>query len=223
MRKDAVLLDVGSDHALLPIALVKSGQVSRAVATDLNEGPIRRASENIREMGLEGRILPLMRDGLRGAEKDGATDIVIAGMGGELIASILDAAVFLRDPALRLILQPMTKAAVLRSWLLENGFLPENDTLCRDGERIYQLFTARYAPEEVALIPPYTLPEKHFGRGNLARMDALSTEWLGKCGLRLAAASAGRAKMRRPMTPEEKAEEALLSELKRKGYFHDGK
>ena len=78
-------IDVGTDHAYLPIYLIKEGIVSHAMACDINRGPLESAKEHILAAGLEGRVETFLTDGLQGLSDFGADDVMIFGMGGELI------------------------------------------------------------------------------------------------------------------------------------------
>ena len=141
--------DVGTDHAYLPIHLVREGIVSRAVACDINEGPIESARAHIAAAGLSDRIATLRTDGLCGVEPFAPNDILVFGMGGELIARILSEAPWIRNGAIQLILQPMSRASVLRRWLCENGFSILGETLSYE-EKYYQTVAARYTGEKTA-------------------------------------------------------------------------
>lgn len=143
LREGGVVADIGTDHAYLPIEVCRRGICRRAVACDINEGPIRSARANIRSAGLTERIDTLCTDGLHGVEAYAPDDIVIFGMGGELIVRILRDAPWVRDARLRLILQPMSRAEVLRRYLWENGFTVVGETVSR-ADRLYQTICACY-------------------------------------------------------------------------------
>ena len=122
VREGSRLADIGTDHGYLPIALCEAGRIPCAVACDINEGPLQSARENISRHGLSDRIVTREGDGLAPVSADEADDIVIAGMGGELIAAILDRCPWVKDGTKRMILQPMTRHEALSRWLYENGF-----------------------------------------------------------------------------------------------------
>lgn len=144
VRHDAYLADVGTDHAYLPVFLAETGKIRRAIASDIHKGPLERAEKNIRAAGLEDRILTILTDGLHGIESYPITDIAIAGMGGLMIAGILEAAPFVRERRPHLILQPMQNAPELRAYLAENGFaIHREKQLIADG-KYYQILCAAY-------------------------------------------------------------------------------
>lgn len=120
--KGARLADIGTDHGYLPIWLAKAGRIAHAVAADLRPGPLERARENVRKYRVEQVVELRLSDGLLAIGPHEADFIVIAGMGGEVIASILAGAPWLRETGTRLALQPMTSAEDLRRYLAGNGF-----------------------------------------------------------------------------------------------------
>ncbi len=168
VRQEAYFADIGTDHAYLPVFLLEEGRISHAVAADIGEGPLKNAATTVREAGYTDRIDLVQTDGLIGLEEYGLTDIAICGMGGELIASILDAAPFVRNPDIRLILQPMSRAAHLRNYLAREGYVIESETLCRANKRLYACLCVTYRGT------PYTptLAEAELGADNIRRGDA---------------------------------------------------
>ncbi len=142
-----VFADVGTDHAYLPIYLCASGISKGGVASDVNEGPIKRAKANIFAWGVENKINVACTNGLCGIEKYAPNDIFILGMGGELIVKIIDEAKWVRKKDIRLILQPMTHPEDLRKYLLENGFSIIDECLVKE-EKIYQIICAEYSGKQ---------------------------------------------------------------------------
>lgn len=136
------LADIGTDHAYLPVWLVKTGRISSAIAADINEGPLESAAANIAAEGLQGKIETRLTDGLEGIDLSDVTDITIAGMGGMLIAEILEKRLPLAGK--NLILQPMTQAPFLRGWLAEHGFALLAETPAEAGGKLYTVLNARY-------------------------------------------------------------------------------
>ena len=138
------LIDVGTDHAYLPAALAERGYTGRLIASDINAAPLENARKTAREAIMEARIEFLLCDGLVLCPPEAVDTIVVAGMGGEAICGILDRADWCMDASYTLLLQPMTKAEVLRYWLVNNGFVLCEEKLVRDGAFIYQVIKARY-------------------------------------------------------------------------------
>ena len=174
VREGAYVCDIGTDHAYLPVYLVIIGRASRALASDINKGPVMRAKESVAKYGVPDKIEVILSDGLAGAEGYPVTDIIIAGMGGELIASILDAAKWVRDDRYRLVLQPMTHAEILRKYLADNGFSVIDEDIVKDtgNNKIYQIICAEFSNKT----ENYTVDELYLGRYNIARGGEIFTE-----------------------------------------------
>ncbi len=146
VRDGAVVLDVGTDHAYIPIYLIKSGICKKAVASDINRGPLTRACDNAQRFGVFEKINFCLGNGIEEIhpERYGVTDIIIAGMGGELIAGIIDKSEYTRIPGVRLILQPMSTLQELRGYLAEMGYAIVDEKLCRAGGKYYTCIAAEY-------------------------------------------------------------------------------
>ncbi len=149
VRMGSRLADIGTDHALLPVALVRSGVCPYAVASDIRTGPAERARRAVEEARLADRIEVRLGPGLSVLQPEEADDLVIAGMGGETIVSILGEAPWIRSSHFRLILQPMSRPEVLRRWLHRAGFLLEAEPAVEDGGHLYSILRAHYEPEAV--------------------------------------------------------------------------
>lgn len=144
VRQGSRLADIGTDHAYLPVHLVQAGVCPTAIASDIGAGPLEAARRTVTENGLTSEIALRLGDGLATVAAEEVDDVAIAGMGGETIVSILEAAPWVRDSRLRLILQPMTRAEDLRRWLLQNGFTVGEEHLIRDKRHLYPVLAAEY-------------------------------------------------------------------------------
>lgn len=141
VRKGGVICDVGTDHALLPCRLWLDGE-RKLIAADINEGPLLSARQTISHyIGDENAVRLVLSDGLD--KIDYADDVIIAGMGGELIARIILGCRFLCKDT-HFILQPMTKAEVLRRELYKNGFYIEKELAVKDAGRLYVVMSVYY-------------------------------------------------------------------------------
>lgn len=138
----ALFADIGTDHAYLPAWLLLNGRIEHAVAADLREGPLNRARETASQFGLDEKVSFRLCDGLVGIRADEVDTIAIAGMGGETIASILEAAPWTKQGKL-LLLQPMTSFPDLRLWLQKNGYCIEKECISREGKRLYSCLVVR--------------------------------------------------------------------------------
>lgn len=134
------MADIGTDHGYLPIYLFKKGFEGTIIATDIKPGPLDSARRSAKEHGLDGTIDFHLCDGLRGIDGSTIATVVIAGMGGETIASILEDAPWTKEGGRLLVLQPMSKSDRLRSWLFENGYKVLTEELIKDGA-VYELFS----------------------------------------------------------------------------------
>jgi len=129
--------DIGTDHAFVPIELARLGK--KVIATDANKGPLLRAKKNIERFSLDIELR--LGNGLTPLEMGEAEEIIIAGMGGELISTIIKNSLRLAYSA-RLLLQPMNSQAELRKFLFENGFKIVSEDLAKEGRKLYNLIVA---------------------------------------------------------------------------------
>lgn len=144
------LADIGSDHALLPVAAVESGKAVFAIAGEVNKGPYEAACKGVAEAG-KGAVISVRRgDGLEVLEPGEVDCISIAGMGGALIAAILDRGQShgkLQGVKI-LALQPNVAEDILRRWLLNNGWILVAENILKEDGKLYEILTAM--PEDAA-------------------------------------------------------------------------
>lgn len=157
LRPGLPVADIGTDHGYLPIWLLRTGAVPRAVATDINKGPLDAARCHAMTYGAAGKLRLVQCDGLSGIGPEDAEDIVIAGMGGELILYIIDGAPWLKCADKQLILQPMSAVDRLRIGLWQRGFAVDRELAAQENGKVYSAFSVRYKGElgEMDSIYPY--------------------------------------------------------------------
>lgn len=146
VREGATVADIGTDHAYLPVFLVKQGIISKAFACDVVDGPLENARINIEKSGVTG-ITVRKGDGLNAVNPSEADTFIIAGMGGDLIARILSDAPWIKDEKYELILQPMTAVEDLREYLLKNGFEITLEQAVKSQGRIYTVMKVCFTGE----------------------------------------------------------------------------
>lgn len=138
----AKLADIGTDHAYLPIYLVHNNIIENAVAGDVRNGPLEAARRAVSANGLLNKISLRLGDGLAVITPGEVDTVVIAGMGGGTITDILTASHEVVSRLRCLILQPMIGAALVRKWLVNNGWKITAEQLVEDDGRLYEIITA---------------------------------------------------------------------------------
>lgn len=179
----ARLVDVGTDHGFIPVDLLLSERISSAIASDIGAAPLEHARRTAALHDVTERIEFRLCDGLNGVSHNEVDCIVIAGMGGDNIVSILEAAPWTKDNVF-LLLQPMSKAEVLRRWLPDNGYQVFAERLVADKGVIYPILSVRGGQ-----MPSVT--EAQFWGGFLLDRDPLQVRYLDERILRLRRAASG--------------------------------
>ena len=141
---NGIVCDVGTDHAYLPAYLIENNICDYAIASDINEGPLKFAQQTIIKYHIEDKIRLLKSDGLKNIPSENVSDVVIAGMGGETIAEIISGTQWLKS-GVNLVLQPMTRAGYLRKWLYKNGFEIAEEKAVIQDRFIYTAIRAFYS------------------------------------------------------------------------------
>lgn len=156
----ARVADIGSDHAYLPAALVLDGKINFAIAGEVVKGPYENAVHEIKGHQLEGQVIPRLADGLAAIEPADKVDtITIAGMGGSLIASILEKGKNKLTEIKRLVLQPNVGESQLREWLMNNHYQIMTEKIIEEDNHIYEIIVA-----EPSVVPfRYSKYELDFG------------------------------------------------------------
>lgn len=168
--KGSRIADIGSDHAYLPCHMVKNGAVRYAIAGEVAEGPYQSALKQVQLEGLTESIVVRKGDGLEVIEAGEVDCITIAGMGGTLITSILEAGKDKLVNVERLILQPNVGAHAIRKWLSEHNWKLVSESILKEDGKIYEVLVAQYGTGEAGdsdsdeldlLFGPYLLKEKN--------------------------------------------------------------
>lgn len=161
------IADIGSDHAYLPCYAVQKGQVEFAIAGEVVEGPFQSATKQVKSLDLVKEIAVRKGDGLAVIEQEDAIDtIVIAGMGGALIRSILEAGATKLVGVKRLVLQPNIAAHQLREWGEVNQWALTAETILREDNKIYEILVLEPSENAVVysdaerLLGPFLMREK---------------------------------------------------------------
>lgn len=155
----AVVADVGTDHAYLPVWLIEQGRIERAIAGDIAAGPCQAARSTIAQHGLQKSVEVRQGSGLSVLKPGEASCITIAGMGASTMIAILEADMEVAQAAELLLLQPMAGAASLRAWLCEHGWKLIDEELVDDAPHFYEIISARrgasraYSAAEYAVGP----------------------------------------------------------------------
>ncbi|NBJ80677.1 SAM-dependent methyltransferase [bacterium 1XD42-94] len=133
--------DIGTDHAYVPVELVRRGTAKHAVAADVRKGPLLRAKESIASAGLEHAIDTRLSDGLAGFLAGEAGAVVIAGMGGELLLHIMEQGRHMWDTVTQWILSPQSELYKVRKWLPANGFAIEKEGMVSEDGKYYTVMS----------------------------------------------------------------------------------
>ncbi|MDP9782237.1 tRNA (adenine(22)-N(1))-methyltransferase [Pseudomonas fluorescens] len=174
MPAGARLADIGSDHAYLPVALLRRGVIAAAVAGEVALTPLRAAERTVRENDLEQQVSVRLANGLAAIEpEDGITAISLCGMGGETIRDILDSGKARLSGHERLILQPNGGEQPLRQWLMENDYRILCEEVLRENRFYYEIIVAERAGPVT-----YTAEQLYFGPLQMqARTPTFLAKW----------------------------------------------
>jgi tRNA (adenine22-N1)-methyltransferase len=180
VRPCSLLVDVGTDHALLPVTAVRGGLAQRAVATDLREAPLRGARAHIARSGVADRVLALRGDGLLAVQHLEAQAVVMAGMSGDSMLRMLEAAPHVLARLEQLIVQPNQNAALIRDWALRTGWHLRDERMVEQRGRFFVVcaFVPAAGEDPAYAVPGWTQQALcTVGPWLLARHDAVALRW----------------------------------------------
>lgn len=176
-----VLADVGCDHAYISINLLENGKAERIIASDLREGPLNIARDNIRLYGFEDRIETRLCAGLCGYEAGEVDTILISGMGGMLVKEILSESIDVVRRADTLILEPQSDLRVVRAYLKDIGFEIIDEDMLNEGGKYYQIMKAVKSKERMEVCDDIgAMAENEFGPILIKKKHPVLLEFLKK-------------------------------------------
>ncbi|MFS0672833.1 tRNA (adenine(22)-N(1))-methyltransferase [Ornithinibacillus sp. 179-J 7C1 HS] len=169
LPKGAIFADIGSDHAYLPCYVCKQDPSARAIAGEVNKGPLASAKETIHTYQLSDVIDARLGDGLSVLQQDEVKQLVIAGMGGALIRSILENGKDKLGSVNLIIAQPNVDERNVRSWYLDNGYIIEDEAILEENGHIYEIIVGKKVEDTYSLSEQQLL----FGPILLTKRNAL--------------------------------------------------
>ncbi|MBR5947397.1 MAG: SAM-dependent methyltransferase [Clostridia bacterium] len=162
-----VLADIGCDHGRFGVQAVKEGVCKRVIASDISAPSLNKARILAEKRGISAAFEFRRCGGFDGYSEYEADVAVLLGMGGELIAAILESGKRVAQKLSRVVMQPMRGEAELREYLYKSGYHILDETVCLDAGRYYQLIAAKFDPENAEPLPEF-FPENWYQFGALA-------------------------------------------------------
>lgn len=172
------IADVGCDHGYIPIYLVEQGICKKAIAMDINRGPLQRAREHIEEHKLGAYIETRLSDGVQALEKGEVQEIVIAGMGGATMQGILEEGAGILEPDTLLVLQPQSELGEFRSYLVSRNFSILAEDMVYEGGKYYPMMKVQKQNTISGPHDGYSETELRYGPLLLARRHPVLKEFL---------------------------------------------
>ncbi len=173
IKLNSSLIDVGTDHAYVPIYLYTNKIIDKAIAADISKGSCAKAILNICSYNLENNISVIQSDGLKSINTNGYNTLVISGMGGELISNILASGKEKLSNVEYIILQPQTEIEVVRKKLHNIGYMIVNEEMIYEDKKYYTIIVAQKGNETYEHEIEYL-----FGRINLEQLSEVFVNYL---------------------------------------------
>ena len=182
VTEGASVADIGTDHGYIPIYLVENEIAVKVIALDINEGPLARAKEHIKEHGLTGKIETRLSDGLARVKPGEADTMIAAGMGGGLVMHILEEGKAVTEQMKHCILQPQSEIDKVRRYVLEHGFQIEEEDMVEEDGKYYPMMRLIHRNEQDEISSdgeePYEEWEYLYGRRLLEKKHPVLKEYL---------------------------------------------
>lgn len=139
--------DIGTDHGMVPVELMRRGAFARCIASDVRKGPLAAASVHVREAGLADKIELRLGDGLKVLAPGEADVILMSGMGGALMRRILKEGEAAAKAASKLVLSPQSEIPAFRAFLQKNGYRITAEAMVLEEGKFYVLMTVQPGEE----------------------------------------------------------------------------
>ena len=169
------LADVGCDHGYIPIYLILQDKIQKAIAMDINKGPLLRAQEHIRQYGLEDKIETRLSNGVSALKEGEADTVVVAGMGGALTIRILTEGDQVLKGVSALVLQPQSEIESVRRFLQEKDYAIVEEKMVKDEGKYYPMMRVLHGKQE-----PWTPEEYRYGKWLMEEKSPVFLEYLAK-------------------------------------------
>lgn len=170
VEANSFCLDIGCDHAFLDIYLVKQDKNIKAIASDIAEGPVKQARENIKREGLEDTIEVRLGNGLD-TYSDEVNTVIISGMGGRNMIGIFKNNMKVLKKIDTIIVSPNNYQIDVKKFLTNNGFYIDDEELVKEKKFIYQIIKFKRGRKH------YTRKEFFFGPVLLKKKGNLFEEY----------------------------------------------
>lgn len=167
--------DIGTDHGYIPIYMVQNHLAQKAIAMDVNKGPLQRADQNIKSYRMEEHITTRLSDGVAALKEKEADCVVIAGMGGLLTIRILEAGSSVLQTVHTLVLQPQSEIGQVRIWLSEHGYRITDEDMVLDDGKYYPMMRVEHGTQE-----SWSAQEFAFGKYLIQKKNTVLMEFLNK-------------------------------------------
>lgn len=138
VSSDAYIIDVGCDHALLDIYLCLNNDKIKAIASDINEKPLKQAKKNIEEYKLEKRIKIQQQNGIENIDSKIDT-IVISGMGTSTIIDILFTDINKLKNINKIIISSNNDYYKLRKTFIKYGYFISKEDIVYENNKYYPI------------------------------------------------------------------------------------
>ena len=170
-----IVADVGTDHGYIPIYLLETKKCKKAIAMDINKGPLLRAKEHIAEHGLNQKIQVKLSDGVKALSAGECDCVVVAGMGGALAVKIMEEGREIFRSLREFVLQPQSELAKVRQYLWENEYCVIAEDMVLEDGKFYPMMKVKSGSSN-----PYTQVELRYGRELLMQKHPILKIFLEK-------------------------------------------